>query len=182
MQKIPQKIVVLFAIVKISDIFSAYFFVNFCLKIWKNYTRWKKIAKFYGNIYYCKFFWEILPIFRWKILHFAKKSLFFTQNIAEKYSMQKLPQTENISISLFESEELYVIELTRYHHPTFVKTFSSTSEWIWSQKWMDLEKPYFWSRKQESCNNIFWQILSSFGKQKFLRCVLWGFITHILPK
>ena len=33
------KIVVLFAIVKISDIFSAYFFVNFRLKILKNYTR-----------------------------------------------------------------------------------------------------------------------------------------------
>ena len=74
MQKIPQKIVVLFAIVKISDIFSAYFFVNFCLKIWKNYTHWKKIAKFYGNIYYCKFFWEILSIFRWKIFHCTKKS------------------------------------------------------------------------------------------------------------
>ena len=46
LKKIPQKIVVSFAIVKISDIFSAYFFVNFCLKIWKNYTRWKKSQNF----------------------------------------------------------------------------------------------------------------------------------------
>ena len=90
MQKIPQKIVVLFAIVKISDIFSAYFFVNFCLKIWKNYTRWKKIAKFYGNIYYCKFFWEILPIFRWKILHCAKKITFFYAKYCRKISNAKI--------------------------------------------------------------------------------------------
>ena len=96
MQKNRPKNVVLFAIVKISDIFSAYFFVNFCLKIWKNYTCWKKIAKFYGNIYYCKFFWEILPIFRWKILHCAKKSRFL-RKILQKNIQCKNYRNENIN-------------------------------------------------------------------------------------
>ena len=72
--------------------FSAYFFVNFCLKIWKNYTRWKKIAKFYGNIYTCNFLEKFCPFFGEKFCTVQKKSRFFTQSIAEKYSMQKLPQ------------------------------------------------------------------------------------------
>ena len=80
----------IFAIVIISDIFSAYFFVNFCLKIWKNYTHWKKIAKFYGNIYYCKFFWEILPIFRWKIFHCTKKITFFYTKYCRKIFNAKI--------------------------------------------------------------------------------------------
>ena len=59
-----------------QNFWKIYFFVIFCLKLWKNYTHWKKIAKFYSNIYYCNFFGEILPIFRWQILHCAKKSRF----------------------------------------------------------------------------------------------------------
>ena len=69
------KIVVLFAIVKISDIFSAYFFVNFCLKIWKkNYTHGKKIAKFYGNIYNCNFFLRNFAHFLVKNFSLCKKN------------------------------------------------------------------------------------------------------------
>ena len=47
----------------------------------------KKIAKFYGNIYYCNFFEKFCPFFG-----VQKNHVFFTQNIAEKYSMQKLPR------------------------------------------------------------------------------------------
>ena len=94
------KIVVLFAIVKISDIFSAYFFVNFCLKILKNYTHWKKIATFYGNIYNCNFFWEILPIFRWKILHCAKKITFFYAKYCRKIFNAKI--TAKICETIYE--------------------------------------------------------------------------------
>ena len=39
-----------------------------------------------------KFFQKFCPFFGEKFCTVQKKSCFFTQNIAEKYSMQKLPQ------------------------------------------------------------------------------------------
>ena len=39
-----------------QNFWKIYFFVNFCLKIWKNIYIEKKSVKFYGKIYICKKF------------------------------------------------------------------------------------------------------------------------------
>ena len=80
MQKIPQKIVVLFAIVKISYIFFAYFFVNFCLKIWKNYTRWKKKLQNFTVIFIiANLFEKFCPFFCEKFCTVQKNHVFYAK-------------------------------------------------------------------------------------------------------
>ena len=80
----------LFAIVKISDIFSAYFFVNFCLKIWKNYTRWKKSQNFTVIFTIANFFEKFCPFFGEKFCTVQKKITFFYAKYCRKIFNAKI--------------------------------------------------------------------------------------------
>jgi len=58
----------------------------------KLYTLKKKLQNFTVIFTIANFFEKFCPFFGEKFCTVQKKSRFFTQNIAEKYSMQKLPQ------------------------------------------------------------------------------------------